>query len=616
MRIKREETPPVNDPSYKVFLGYTTELDSLLFDISNTGWGAGYQKSDDRNAFLTFAQDEAVDPRTASLQAVEKLVGHHGPSLLQHFQRSISRSFPIIEDASLSPNQRRTLDPALLCAIYTVSASSPGYLSESAKPHALDIAKLEDTAVSLIGESLIKPTLATIQAGLLLMQRSDTDTKSLNSQLVGAAFELGLHLDCSSWNISEEERGLRKRLAWAVYMTDRWSSLVNGRPSLISKPHWAVQDLYDDDFGIIPRSANESVEEQDRGRDCFCEMIELTKILSSILDTFYTQRAIQEHDAAGEGGTKLILDRAKPIQMRLKEWFTTLPKALKLDGQAPSMIGKCAAPSTSRIAFSTGKLGHLHLAYFATEITLHRCIIRSLVASSTDAYLTHICRSAAKTRLISAMDFVNRLRSDHLTSFWYFASKVNFALIATFGSLLLATAPCQEEADFYRARLAEYRWTLSVSAKNAGFLNFAIESLESSTDLLRSLPPKPKIEELDVRQVPAPPPTINLLPPPIPPTMEEPDEDEIMPDLPFMAGLPILQEEYRHAPPIEPEGPSYGIFVPPSAATEGINFMGGSNAFTFTGPFAGTAFAGLDSRDWFDASHHGSPEAERMMISG
>ena len=260
--------------------------------------------------------------------------------------------------------------------------------------------------------------------------------------------------------------------------------------------------------------------------------------------------------------------------------------------------------------------GHLHLAYFATEITLHRCIIRSLAASSSDSYLTHICRSAAKTRLISAMDFVNRLRPDHLTSFWYFPSKVNFALVATFGSLLLATAPCQEEAEFYRARLAEYRWTLSVSAKNAGFLNFAIESLESSTDLLKSLPMKPKIEELDVRQIPAPPSMTTFMPPPIALTIEEVDEeDEAMPDMPLLPGFP-LPEDYRHAPPIDPEPSSLGVFVPPTAATEGFNFMGGSNAFTFTGPFAGTAFAGLDARDWFDASHHGSPEAERMMLSG
>ena len=140
-------------------------------------------------------------------------------------------------------------------------------------------------------------------------------------------------------------------------------------------------------------------------------------------------------------------------------------------------------------------LGYLHLAYFATEITLHRRIISSLNLASTDAYLSHICRSAAKTRLISAMDFVNRLKPEHLQSFWYFPSRVNFALIGTFGSLLWATAPSKEEADFYRLRLGEYKWTLNVSNKTAGFMGFAVDHLDSCSHLLKGLK-KPSISAM------------------------------------------------------------------------------------------------------------------------
>ena len=323
-------------------VGYTTELEPMLFDISRSSgaatWSANYQRSDDRNAFLTFGDEGQPNSQSSSIQAVEKLVGPNGPLLLQHYQTVISRSFPIIEDASLYPLQRKNLDPALLCAIYTVSASSPGFVSDKKK--SLDVHQLEDLALSLMTESLNKPTLSTIQAGLLLMQRSDIDTKTLNTQMVSATFELGLYLDCSSWTLSDEEKGLRKRLAWSVYMQDQWCSLTHGRPSLISKSHWAVPDLYDDDFGTTEDSNEAMLDERKRGQECFCEMVALTEILSSILDTFYTQTAIQEYDAAGENGTRLILERAKPIQMKLKDWFTQLPKTLKLDnGQAPSLIG-------------------------------------------------------------------------------------------------------------------------------------------------------------------------------------------------------------------------------------------------------------------------------------
>jgi hypothetical protein len=78
------------------------------------------------------------------------------------------------------------------------------------------------------------------------------------------------------------------------------------------------------------------------------------------------------------------------------------------------------------------------------------------------------------------MDFVNRLKPEHLQSFWYFASKVNFGLIGTFGSLLWATSPSAQEAEFYKARLSEYRWTLRVSSRGAEFMEYAVGVLDAS----------------------------------------------------------------------------------------------------------------------------------------
>lgn len=121
--------------------------------------------------------------------------------------------------------------------------------------------------------------------------------------------------------------------------------------------------------------------------------------------------------------------------------------------------------------------------------------MQSLDPSTADPYLMYICRSAAKTRLISAMDFVNRLKPQHLQAFWYFASKINFTLIGTFGSLLWATAPAKEEAEFYKTRLKEYRWTLSVSSKRAEFLDYAVSMLDASRAMLNNLAEKPSIAE-------------------------------------------------------------------------------------------------------------------------
>ncbi|KAL8937192.1 MAG: hypothetical protein Q9216_004549 [Gyalolechia sp. 2 TL-2023] len=493
-----------NPQHYGTHIGYTTELEPILFDIykasGKTTQETGYQKPDPRNAFLVKKSEDEMqeDAESEALTLIESLIGAHGAFMIQSFRDGSNRSFPVVEQPffdAYSERQSIHIEPGLLAAMYTVAASSPINNFPSAAQLDIDLAQLEEIAFRWFENSLQKPTLATIQTGILLMQRPSVDTKTLNSQLVSAAYELGLNLDCTPWALTDIERSLRKRLAWALYMQDKWCALVHGRPSLIPSTHWAVRDLGDRDFKVDYEGLQDvAKEETKRGRELFAQMVSLTEILSTILETFYTLKSMQEVEDAGEEGTRMILNRAKPIQIRLKEWFAKLPKGLKMDS---NQTGKSSS------------IGHLHLAYFATEITLHRCIIRSLSEHNKDAYVSHVCRSAAKTRLISAMDFTNRLRPDHLTSFWYFPSKTNFSLIGTFGSLLLATAPGQEEADFYRTRLAEFRWTLCVSSKNANFLNFAVESLDSCLHLLQALPPKPSTKDLS-KQMPAPSTTTKL----------------------------------------------------------------------------------------------------------
>lgn len=524
-------------------IGYTTELEPILFDLAQDGRilspGASYQKSDDRNAFL-IPDDEALSYSNVdigSLRQIEEIVRGRGSVLMQVFEMSFNRTLPVVQSHLLQNPLGAEIDPGLLAAVYVLAASS-NTCNVRLSPE--DVDRLEEIAFRLFGNALFKPTLSAVQTGVLLIQRPNADSKVLNAQLIGMAYELGLHLDCTSWSISTEERSLRKRLGWALYMQDKWCSLIHGRPSSISKDHWAVPAFDEDEH-----SAGSADEESIRGRELFRQMTTLTAILSMVLDTFYTLTSMQEVDDAGPNGTRLILERAKPVQIKLKEWFTQLPRSLKMD---ENMTGK---PSST---------GHLHLAYFATEITLHRCIIRSLSSTNNDTYLSHVCRSAAKTRLISAMDFVNRLRPEHLTSFWYFPSKVNFALIGTFGSLLLATAPCEEEADFYRTRLSEFRWTLSVSSKSAPFLQFAIDSLDSSSNLLQSLPQKPSTSELNALQPQVP----RLTPTPSPP------QDETMDDAPptFLGSLTSFQNGTMGVL-MPSEGTASGLISPSTSTSSG-----------------------------------------------
>ena len=343
---------------YGTHIGPTTELEPILLDLSTSNGNSGqsdlYRKADQRTAFLADppTSDKNHVGNTNALRSLERLVGVHSSSLISLYLSTIHPNFPIIHEEFFRDRRngkKSGSDPTLLAAVYTLTL--PWLSRDNSRKMSSpipDVSQVEDMACKFLTDSFANPTLSTIQAGLLLMQRPDIDSKTLNTQLVGVAYELGLHLDCSSWDLSSAEKGLRKRLAWALYMQDKWCSLIHGRPSTLYKTNWAVQPLTDEDFGPSNRILEPPLPLSDvqRGRSLFMQMVTLTEILSTVIDTFFTLQAMQEVEDAAQGGTRLILERAKPVQIRLKDWFARLPSNLKMDS---TMTGR---PS------SAGNIGH------------------------------------------------------------------------------------------------------------------------------------------------------------------------------------------------------------------------------------------------------------------
>lgn len=441
--------------------------------------------------FFEMLPDAAFPTHEDELQAlyeVEQIVAPNGPALIDLYFEKVHPSYPIIQKRTFLDRHGcgdRQFSSALLAAMYILAIRwwhQDPVLAHLPVP---SITALEAVAVKSLDVATKRPKLSSIQAALLLLQRHNPDSWPMTVQLVALSQDLGLNLDCTDWEIPLWERRLRKRLSWAVYMQDKWSSLVFGRPSHIYSSDWAVVPLTLEDFNedVVTEEHHADIEpeltDDEDHVNIFLHMIELTSIMSEVVDTFYTQSGIAEIKRAGTQATQLILSKAKPVQLRLKEWFARLPPHAKMDAENPP-----------------ASVGYLHLAYFATEISIHRRIVQSLAPSAnsspSDNYALYICRSAAKTRLISAMDFVNRLKPEHLDAFWFFASANNFALIATFGNLLRVTAPGHEEAEFYELRLREYRWALSVSSRRARWIGQAVALLDVTNRMLEGLPEKPR----------------------------------------------------------------------------------------------------------------------------
>lgn len=498
-----KRTLGLQDDRYSQYIGPTTDFEPSLINLSSFDphdesllSRGTLRKVSEHETFLMLPDHNTPGYEHVIKDAdrIEAIVAPHGRKLIDLYFRVVHPGFPIIQKhVFLEKYERshREFSPPILAAVYILAINWWEQCEELARVPRPNVKELEKMIRATLEDATFRPKLSTIQAGLLLSQRPEGDQWAPTAQLVALGQELGLHLDCSHWKIPPWEKGLRKRLAWALYMQDKWGALVHGRPSHIFSNNWGVQPLTANDFPDVEWDERDQEEKLDieRGRILFTRAVQLSEILAEILDTFYTLNAMQTVTNAGPQGTHLVLSLAKPIQLKLKEWYGGLPQSVRLDSSYS--IG---SPVSNRLS----SIGYLHLAYFAAEITLHRRIIRSLASPSAavDSYVQHICRSAAKARLISAMDFVNRLTPSHLRSFWYFASKTNFALIGTFGSLLWATSPGREEAEWYRRRLGEYRWTLSVSSKPGecrGLTDFAMTMLDISTGLLKQLPEKPSM---------------------------------------------------------------------------------------------------------------------------
>lgn len=405
------------------------------------------------------------------IEAIEAIALKHGPELVQLYFRIIHPSFPVLhKEVWLEKHSRsyREFNPPLLAAVYLLASVYWSYSETLAKTKKIDTSALQRLAFSTLHNAMRRPKLSTIQAGLLLSQYhggfagqdSSQQRDQLIVQLVSLSQSLGIHLDCSDWDIPDWEVGVRRRIGWALYMQDKWTSLLEGRPSLISEEDWAIEPLQKIDFPEFMEDEQEGSSEVERGRVVFMSMAELSTLLAALLRNVFSAKARRSIEAAPDRlGT--LLSQIKPLQIQLRDWSSSLPESLRMDTAASMKLSS---------------VGYLRLAWLAVEVCIHRTIIRTLLATDQpDPTVAAMCRGAAMERFHSATEFVGRLQAQHLASFWYFTSARCCALFHSFGQILGASAPSDEELALYSRKLKEFKWALKVNSEaGASFMKHAL----------------------------------------------------------------------------------------------------------------------------------------------
>lgn len=415
----------------------------------------------------------------AEVDSIEACVQPHGPRLIRLFWRIIQPSYPILHKPSFMSQYSesyRQIDAGLLGAVYLNAIhwwSHDSILSPLQKPNTMILRSLTQQAIQ---NSYHRPRLSSIEAILLLLQCKPEDPLNPDhtfvwgyvSQALAIAECLGLQLDASEWTIPGWERSLRKRLAWALYMQDKWAALAYGRPSHIQDDQdWCVQNLTTADFTDCERLQEEV--EEDRGPrtetpvsgQLFISMVELTRILSTVLQTFYTARASTNQD------TVHLFRQSQPITNQLNTWYAKLTPALQLNAGRPRQL--CST-------------GNIHFAYYGLQITILRRLVRSttLAPLCQDADILAAIRQMARRMAEHTMTLIENLRPDQTEAFWYSSTPYLFSVTGSFLTLLLVTSLTTAERTHWRESLKTYLWTLRLRCKAFESMRFAVDRLEGA----------------------------------------------------------------------------------------------------------------------------------------
>lgn len=293
---------------------------------------------------FTINEDQGTvgyDTENGRRDAVQEIIGPHGPDLVDLYFRVVHPSFPILHKGVWIEKYERSLNEftaASLGAVYLLASTYWAYspkLSDFPKP---DMAKIWRISLESFDYTIFRPKLSSVQSGLLLAQYESTDggvvsngsRGKLTAHLISIAHKVGLHMDAALWDIPVWEVGLRRRLAWALFMQDKWVALVEGRPALLSHLNWSVDMCHEQDFPEFQEHEEEGSSEVQKGRIMFIQMVALTQILSDLLDTVFSLRAHQDIQRSPDP-LRRLLEVVQPLQLRLKNWYASTRETLRMD---------------------------------------------------------------------------------------------------------------------------------------------------------------------------------------------------------------------------------------------------------------------------------------------
>ncbi|KAJ8656709.1 hypothetical protein O0I10_007556 [Lichtheimia ornata] len=277
-----------------------------------------------------------------------------------------------------------------------------------------------EQASSAVTNSAWSSSISKVQAMLLLHNTSshinakESTAWILNGLAIRVAQGFGLNRCCDEWDIPDSEKELRKRVWWALHISDRFQATALGRPVSIREEDndvtypnpsvsWkeVLDEPEDEDDDATPRFPSatfrpESIQGEIEFYQLFIQLIKLSEILGRILQGLYTPRAQQYSIMQGSDAIVTQLDH------ELTQWRFGFPKALENTNFRDFDDQK---------GYFASSIASILLCYFACLILLHRPFIErqgiyatGAAAQDRPSYLSFRISTSAASRGIHIAD--------------------------------------------------------------------------------------------------------------------------------------------------------------------------------------------------------------------
>ncbi|KAH6666699.1 fungal-specific transcription factor domain-containing protein [Halenospora varia] len=340
-------------------------------------------------------------------------------------------------------------------------------------------AELFEHAHTALNRELDSPKLSTLQACLLILHEQPDISGTTESpriwvlacQATAVAQSLGLHQDPSLWKLPQWEKKLRKRLWWATYMNDVWTSICHGNaphilPSSFSMAELSLEDLSSDENVVgLPGAHLIDVADQEfqpQAAASFLEGIELTKVLSDVLKNSYSpqsyREAIRQENKVGRQTYLLrYMASVEKISSAASQYKPNQPSSTI---QIPSPLG---TPSTLHDS------GYFHLSVYAIKFLILRQLLAPATHESKSDPDSNLCRhyALAMKEGENFVELVSKMCATDLHAFWPRHSRTNLIIGGNHLIYLFFCSATEVGVAKSYELLQRYQELLSSAAKKA-----------------------------------------------------------------------------------------------------------------------------------------------------